>query len=271
MGKDVSMTVSVVIPAWGETPFLSRAIDSVRNQTCADLELIVADPPKTGPPTTPGLLFAGFRKAHGEGALFIDADDWIDRTLVEKLLAAADSDAEVVVSGLVRGKRTVLFPTGDIWEAGPSDVFNCLCARLFRKELFAGIGDMFDISLAYGEDLMAAAFLLYRAKKVVILRQALYHYCDNMASMTHTLDGRQRVLDLMRVGEALRTLLPGEQFAAFHDRVTRDALLLWCRYCLWDRKIWRELRVRMTTPLLADRRHGLLKKGVLFCAHCFFD
>ena len=45
------MTVSAVIPAWGETPLLTRAMDSVLRQTASSVELIVSAPPANGPQT----------------------------------------------------------------------------------------------------------------------------------------------------------------------------------------------------------------------------
>ena len=262
------MKVSVVIPAWGETPFLERAKESVRNQADADVELIVCAPPKDGPQTALAARLAGVRRAQGEGIVFVDADDRIEPDLVASLVRAAESTVDVVCSGLIRGQRRCL-PTPDIWDAGPSDVFNCLCAKLFRRSLFEGLE--FDLSVEYGEDLMATARLLHRARRIVSLPKAFYHYCDNAGSVTHVLDGRRRVLDLMRVGQILRSDMPEPRFAAFHDRITRDAMLLWCRHRLMDGDLWRELRARLTTPLLADARHGWLKKAALLLAQGFSE
>lgn len=262
------MKVSVVIPAWGETPLLARAADSVRRQTAADVELIVCAPSADGPQTALAARLAGVRRARGEWVLFVDADDWIEPNLIETLLQAARVDVDAICSGLARGRHARL-PSPDIWADGPSDVFNCLCAKLFRRNLFDGL--KLDAAVAYGEDLLSTAYLLHRARRIVCVQKALYHYCENADSVTHTLDGRRRVLDLMRVGQMLRAELPEPRFAAFHDRITRDAMLLWCRYRLMDRALWRELRARLTTPLLVDARHGWLKKGALFCASCLFD
>ena len=110
-----------------------------------------------------------------------------------------------------------------------------------------------------------------KAKKIAVLEKGFYHYCENSSSMTHVQNGRKRIENLARVGEILRETMPSSEFADFHDRVTRDALLLWIRYRIFDRKLWRMLRSRMTGGLLADPRHGIIKKGALFCASRLFD
>ena len=84
-------------------------------------------------------------------------------------------------------------------------------------------------------------------------------------------DGREFCVRGETVGEILREAMPEAEYGDFHDRVTRDALLLWIRYRLFDRKLWRTLRARMKGGLLADPRHGIVKKGALACAACLFD
>lgn len=79
------------------------------------------------------------------------------------------------------------------------------------------------------------------------------------------------MVDLACVGALLRKALPDPRHDAFHDRVTRDAMLLWVRHRIRDQALWRELRGRLKGGLFADPRHGLLKKGALFCASCLFD
>ena len=118
---------------------------------------------------------------------------------------------------------------------------------------------------------MVAAQAMRKAKKIAALDKAFYHYCENATSVTHVQNGRKRVEDLARIGEILREVMPESGYDSFHDRVTRDALLLWIRHRLFDRALWRMLRARMKGGLLADSRHGLLKKGALCCAACLFD
>ena len=269
-GLAMSMKVSVIIPAWGKTPLLQRAVNSVKAQTYSEIELIVAAPFSSGLQTLPSARRAGIARATGEWITFCDADDWIEPDAIEKMVAAAQrEDADCVCCGMLRDWRngTSVFRPFD--EMGPSDTYNAVVNKLFKRNLLENL--KMDESVSLGEDLMVSAQAMAKAKKIAVLKKGFYHYCENSSSMTHVQNGRKRVENLARVGEILRETMPSSEFADFHDRVTRDALLLWIRYRLFDRKLWRMLRSRMTGGLLADPRHGIIKKGALSCAACIFD
>ena len=86
--------VSVIIPAWGDTPMLKRARESVLSQTYGDIELVVAAPFEGGPQTLPAARQAGLRQATGEWVTFCDADDWIEPNAVAEMLAAAEREQQ---------------------------------------------------------------------------------------------------------------------------------------------------------------------------------
>lgn len=263
------MKVSIIVPAWGETPYLDEALASIRAQTHPDVELVVAAPPLDGPQTLPAARQAGLARATGELVTFCDADDWLDRDAVERMVQAMEADVDVVCCGLIRewsGGSRVVRPFD---RKGPSDTYNALVNKLFRCRVLTGL--KIDAAVGLGEDLMVTAQAFSRARKIAVVDGAFYHYRENPQSMTHRQAGRRRVQDLARVGALLRKVLPEARYDDFHDRVTRDAMLLWIRHRVGDRGLWRELRGRLKGGLLADPRHGLLKKGALFCASCLFD
>ena len=252
---------TVIIPAWGETPFLERARHSVLAQTFPDVDVLVSAPPASAPQTAMSARWAALEKAEGEWIAFCDADDWMERNAIAEMLAAAEREsADCVCCGLVRdgaGGRSVRKPFD---REGPSDTYNALVTKLFRRSLLEDI--LVDTSVKLGEDLMVVAQALRKARHVAVMDEAF----GLEAALLDRLRGR-----IGTDGEILRTAMPEPEYAAFHDRVTRDALLLWIRYRLFDRKLWRVLRSRMTGRLLSDPRHGFFKKGALACAACLFD
>ena len=263
-------SVSVIIPAWGDTPWLAEAVASVKRQQHIELELIVVAPPDGKPQTAIAARMEGVKRASGEYVTFVDADDeFIGDDAVAQMVEAAEADgADVLCAGFVRSTGERLPPL-DIWQCAPSDIFNAMYAKLFRRELFDGIE--LNLSIRLGEDLAAVAQALYRAHRVKTLPKAVYRYRDNTESITHRQDGRSRVNDIKKVGELLARRLPKREYDWFFDRVTRDALLLMLRHRVFDRQLWRELRGRLSSPLLGDTRHGFVKKGALAIADCVLN
>jgi glycosyltransferase involved in cell wall biosynthesis len=106
---------SVVIPCYNGEEYLSEALDSVRNQTCPALEIVLVDDGSTvpvsmptgwsGPPLriirTPnrGLAAArnlGWSQSVGEFVAFLDADDvWLPRKIEEQEKALRTDPAAV--------------------------------------------------------------------------------------------------------------------------------------------------------------------------------
>ena len=67
--------VSVIIPAWGDTPLLARARTSLLAQTYPGIEVLVSAPSASAPQTAMAARLAGIEKAKGDWISFCDADD----------------------------------------------------------------------------------------------------------------------------------------------------------------------------------------------------
>ena len=175
--------ITAVLPTFNRSPSLRAAVDSVLNQTMADLELIIVDdlsddgagpdPESFDDPrarvlrreVNGGVAAAqntGLRAASGEFVAFIHSDDhWLPTKLEHQLGALAGSDRDC--AGVESATRRVR--AGDSGEVGPGlagRTHEDLLARrvknlhisgfLFRRESLLSVGG-FDEGLRAYEDL----------------------------------------------------------------------------------------------------------------------
>ena len=117
-----SELISIIIPAFQVEGYLRQCIESVLQQTYQSLEIILVD---DGSLDNCGIICEeyarkdkrvhcyhkanegissarnyGLERAHGEWIGFVDADDWVESEMFERMLAAAHrSAAEVAVCG----------------------------------------------------------------------------------------------------------------------------------------------------------------------------
>lgn len=179
--ESVRPHVSVVTPARGAAGTLARTVASVERQALGNWEHILVTHPEdeqTGAVaarlaardrrlshvvfpagTAAAARNAGLEHARGDYVLFLDADDTIRRSHLERLVREAQaSSAQLTLSGhrrldaegRVMQRRTIARGTvpQDVIDAGPPAAMH---AMLFRRDLLVRIGG-FDATLATNED-----------------------------------------------------------------------------------------------------------------------
>lgn len=91
------MKASVIVPAWGETPYLDKAKDGLAAQSCADFEVIVCQPPPDER-NAGAARNCGLGKAKGDWLFFLDADDLPEPDFVSAAVDAGErTGADLVV------------------------------------------------------------------------------------------------------------------------------------------------------------------------------
>ena len=88
---------SVIIPAWGDTPYLAETQRCLAAQTIKDFEVVVSAPP-SGEENAGAARNAGLSRARGEWVFFVDADDWPAPDYLETAIAAGEKTGADVVA-----------------------------------------------------------------------------------------------------------------------------------------------------------------------------
>lgn len=174
--------VSVIIPVWNVEPYLRECLDSVVGQTTGldQLEIIAVDDGSTdgsaglldeyaaqcpqvkvvhqansGGPGHPRNV--GLGQATGRYVFFLDADDYLGREALERLVAMAERNtSDIVLAKMVGiGERPV--PTRafrqTLERANLDQVYSTLTVlKLFRRALIERLGLRFAEGLRGGED-----------------------------------------------------------------------------------------------------------------------
>lgn len=145
--------ISVIVPVYKVEPYLIRCVDSIRQQTYQNLEIVLID--DGSPDSCPqmcdalaredkrirvvhkengGLGYArnsGLDVATGDYVVFVDSDDWISKTHIENLhQAAKEHQADVVI-----GSYTRAFASGVLKERCHSLDTRCYVGEEVRSEI----------------------------------------------------------------------------------------------------------------------------------------
>lgn len=214
--------VSIIIPVYNAEKYLREAIESVLNQTYTDFELLLINDRSTdnsreicqeytqkdnriilfenntenhGPGPTRNI---GLDNATGEFIYFMDADDWIDKNLLEYCVyRMIETDADIVQLGIVYeqggGKKSIEYYHKEnnlitkntiekdfvyFWKENRFG----LTLNLLRKERVKSV--RFE-NMISGEDISYVLDAFCNAEKIAYISKALYHYRYVEGSTSH--------------------------------------------------------------------------------------
>lgn len=221
--------VSVIIPVYNVEPYLRQCLDSLLDQTYKDFEMILVDDGSTDNcgiicdeyakldsrimvvhKKNGGLISAwktGITKANGDLIMFVDSDDWVDSTIIERLfddykknnadivccsyyhefVNKSVPDSHSVLAGVYQKKdiREKIYPVlindGNSLSRG---IRISRWGKLIRKSLLVENLHWVNEKITIGEDLNIMVPVIIEADCVSILdSEYLYHYRANEESM----------------------------------------------------------------------------------------
>lgn len=212
--------ISVIVPIYNCEQYLERCIESIRNQTFSNLEIILVNDGSTDASieicrfyeqldsrvkvvdkTNGGAAEArnyGLRNATGKYIGFVDSDDYIDAEMYEVLYNNIMENHSVIASGievnlydenLECAEKESLFIEKTIQKEQlvkgllyhNQKFLEGVCNKLFHKSLFEN--NEFPIGLT-NEDVLVVSNIYMRIKEMHISSRAKYYYCHRDNSVT---------------------------------------------------------------------------------------
>lgn len=210
--------ISVIIPVFNVEKYLTKCLESIVNQTFKDIEIICIDDGSTDnslkilndyaqkdnrikviSKPNGGLFSArhiGIETAKGEYILFVDSDDWIDTTLIEKAYKKiTETNTDVVIFGAYTVKNNSssngMYSVNKIPKKFKNKILTlddyknnifkfCPTAwsKLYRKD-FIAVNNIRFQEIKQGEDQLFYIHTMLKAKSIYILDENLYYYVKN--------------------------------------------------------------------------------------------
>lgn len=217
--------VSIIIPVHNSSKYLKKCIDSVLKQTYKNIEVICIENGskdnslkilkqyktiKTYSLKESGISLArnyGIKKAKGNYIYFLDSDDYIEKTLIEKLVKKIEKDK----SDLCYAKYYSVYEEENKKEKTELYTFDILNKKqiitnlhninlgpqkLFKKEIITNNNITFPLNTKY-EDVYFVLKYLYFSNKISMVNEYLYYYLIHSDSETTTMDSR--VFDILKI------------------------------------------------------------------------
>jgi glycosyltransferase involved in cell wall biosynthesis len=224
---DIKGLISIIIPVYNAENFLEECINSVLSQTYQNIELILVDDGssdnswnKINEYTRKYKNIKGVQKinggansarkkgievALGEFVIFLDADDYIDERMCNKLLhIMAKEDVDIALSKLIKVLENKQMTTVDKWPQGryssiciaeniidlqyffKRKISSGLVAGIYKKNIVQKIFNIVDERIRFAEDYVCLLLLLLEVKEVYVLDEYLYYYRQNNTSAMHS-------------------------------------------------------------------------------------
>ena len=279
--------VSVIVPMYGVENYVARCAESLFAQTYPAIEFIFVDDgckdrtvsvlrsllEKQDPALQarvriisqenmglPGARKTGLDAATGDYVLHVDSDDWVEPDVVEKAVRKAlETDADMVVFDFWKECANRSKPRGEK-ESSIADPnlfrrrlylygsYGYLWEKFCRRSLF---DDLYYPRLAMYDDVVMSTQMLYRTRKIVHLRERLYHYDQTNAGSTTRKPKASRDADTARNLLDLYLHYKGQSPSPVED--VQDIILLRSAWIAFseERHLFEEY------PFLADSARAL--------------
>lgn len=222
------MFFSFIVPVYNTSKYLEQCIESLLSQKGSDYEILLIDDGSTDRSgricdayaesypdavcvvhkKNEGLLMTrrrGFKEAKGDWFICIDSDDYVDKELLESVVAAIGKyhpdmvmyNFNYVNDAGEESKSRLQIPDGSVYECDEkqyifakrllTDDINSLCLKAVKREIVDLNTDYSNCIIRnMAEDAYQVLPLLSNASRIVYLNSPLYYYRKGHDSITAT-------------------------------------------------------------------------------------
>ena len=248
--------VSIILPVWNPGPGISCCIESLRNQTLSDIEIIFVDDLGTDYSMEkvrmaaaedsriqiienkknigPGLSRnKGIEAARGEYLSFVDPDDYVAPDFLELLYSDGHKNQADIVKGcsiLVREDGSVVSERSTANKSikkklSTGTPLYCAFTRghhnaIYRTDFILSQNVRYGVARRF-EDVLFLLEACYFAKEFITNDDAHYYYCERATSLTNTA-GQESINyyfeGIYELQDYCEKILPGNRYIAEYLR-----------------------------------------------------
>ncbi len=256
--------VSIIVPVYNIEKYLSRCVESLREQTHKELQVLLVDDGSTDGSGALCDAFAaedsriqvihkpngglsdarnaGLDAATGEWILFVDGDDYLAPEAVQRLLDAAQPDADFVQFHYFETEDTAWTPDPNQpvdpvvceelpkmwqWLYDKGGVAASSCTKLWNRRVFEGVRFKKGI-LHEDEELMNR--VLPKCRKVIYTDLVLYGYVMRSGSIVHS-GFKPKSMDVFTIMDDRIQALDGLENLVLETKKRQFQTAVW-QYCL---------------------------------------
>ena len=275
--------ISIIVPAYNAEKYIGKCLDSLIKQTKKELEFIIVNDGSTD--KTEEIVKSykdkrikyfknknqgigktrnfGIEKSNSKYIMFLDSDDYLEKTSCEKMFNKAENNnLDLVIcdfykeydNGEIEEIRNDSFEDSTLKE-NPNIITEFLCpwAKLYRSSLIKDNKIRFVENLKY-EDAPFVMEALVKAKKIGKVDECLNYYLIHGNSETTVRD--RRCFDILKIIEKVRSLTKGE--VELKEKIDKLTVRMITNYTIQQR-VQQDKNVGME---FIDKAFDYLKKEV---------
>lgn len=228
--------ISIIIPIYNAEKYLNECINSILNQTYNNIEILLIDDGSTDNSSSICDMYCkkykniityhlnnggvskarnyGIDKATGEYIIFIDSDDFIDKSMIEKLINIVnEKNVDLAICGYKYKYKNKTINSNFkhncymTIEQAKKEIFlsNSIkgyCVnKIFKRKILLENNIRFDEKIKICEDMLFVFKYIHHINKIYVINDELYYYRIRKSSASN--DGNENDLTVF---EALKSM-----------------------------------------------------------------